>query len=159
MAGLPYLEAYQVDRDMLKRHTTCTSYWVNTAMAFKVDVTQDAEIRAMVAGCAYGRHQPPPREFKKSRAEVEAERDAQVPSRKKMGTGWDVANAALFLASDEGQLHHRRDAARGRRRECGGARSRGQYSRQLQKQRFADRKLERRALQTANFRRSLVMER
>jgi NAD(P)-dependent dehydrogenase (short-subunit alcohol dehydrogenase family) len=41
------------------------------------------------------------REFKKSRAEIEAMRDAQVPLRKKMGTGWDVANAALFLASDE----------------------------------------------------------
>ena len=41
------------------------------------------------------------REFKKSRAEVEAERDANVPLRRKMGTGWDVANAALFLASDE----------------------------------------------------------
>jgi NAD(P)-dependent dehydrogenase (short-subunit alcohol dehydrogenase family) len=41
------------------------------------------------------------REFKKSRAQVEAERDAQVPLRSKMGTGWDVANAALFLASDE----------------------------------------------------------
>jgi NAD(P)-dependent dehydrogenase (short-subunit alcohol dehydrogenase family) len=41
------------------------------------------------------------REFKKSRAEVEAARDAQVPLRRKMGTGWDVANAALFLASDE----------------------------------------------------------
>ena len=41
------------------------------------------------------------REFNKSRAEVEAERDANVPLRKKMGTGWDVANAALFLASDE----------------------------------------------------------
>jgi NAD(P)-dependent dehydrogenase (short-subunit alcohol dehydrogenase family) len=41
------------------------------------------------------------RVFKKTRAEVEAERDAQVPLRKKMGTGWDVANAALFLASDE----------------------------------------------------------
>jgi NAD(P)-dependent dehydrogenase (short-subunit alcohol dehydrogenase family) len=41
------------------------------------------------------------REFGKSRAEVEAERDARVPLRKKMGTGWDVANAALFLASDE----------------------------------------------------------
>ena len=36
------------------------------------------------------------REFNKSRAEVEAERDAKVPLRKKMGTGWDVANAALF---------------------------------------------------------------
>jgi NAD(P)-dependent dehydrogenase (short-subunit alcohol dehydrogenase family) len=41
------------------------------------------------------------RDFKKSRAEVEAERDAKVPLRKKMGTAWDVANAALFLASDE----------------------------------------------------------
>ena len=41
------------------------------------------------------------REFKKTRAEVEAERDSQVPLRRKMGTGWDVANAALFLASDE----------------------------------------------------------
>ena len=41
------------------------------------------------------------REFKKSRAEVEAERDRKVPLRQKMGTGWDVANAALFLASDE----------------------------------------------------------
>jgi NAD(P)-dependent dehydrogenase (short-subunit alcohol dehydrogenase family) len=41
------------------------------------------------------------REFNKSRAEVEAERDAKVPLRRKMGTGWDVANAALFLASDE----------------------------------------------------------
>jgi NAD(P)-dependent dehydrogenase (short-subunit alcohol dehydrogenase family) len=41
------------------------------------------------------------REWHKTRAEVAAERDRQVPLRKKMGTGWDVANAALFLASDE----------------------------------------------------------
>jgi NAD(P)-dependent dehydrogenase (short-subunit alcohol dehydrogenase family) len=37
----------------------------------------------------------------KSRAEVAASRDARVPLRHKMGTAWDVANAALFLASDE----------------------------------------------------------
>ena len=37
----------------------------------------------------------------KSRSQVAAERDARVPLRHKMGTGWDVANAALFLASDE----------------------------------------------------------
>jgi NAD(P)-dependent dehydrogenase (short-subunit alcohol dehydrogenase family) len=37
----------------------------------------------------------------KSRAEVAAGRDARVPLRRKMGTAWDVANAALFLASDE----------------------------------------------------------
>lgn len=32
------------------------------------------------------------------------ERDAQVPLRGKMGTAWDVAYAALFLASDEAQF-------------------------------------------------------
>jgi NAD(P)-dependent dehydrogenase (short-subunit alcohol dehydrogenase family) len=37
----------------------------------------------------------------KSRAEVSAARDARVPLRRRMGTAWDVANAALFLASDE----------------------------------------------------------
>ncbi len=37
----------------------------------------------------------------KSRAEVAAQRDARVPLRHRMGTAWDVANAALFLASDE----------------------------------------------------------
>jgi NAD(P)-dependent dehydrogenase (short-subunit alcohol dehydrogenase family) len=41
------------------------------------------------------------REWGKTRAEVEADRDSKVPLRHKMGTGWDVANAALFLASDE----------------------------------------------------------
>ena len=37
----------------------------------------------------------------KPRAEVAAARDATVPLRGKMGTAWDIANAALFLASDE----------------------------------------------------------
>ncbi len=41
------------------------------------------------------------RTFNKPRAVVEAERDARVPLRGKMGTAWDVAYAALFLASDE----------------------------------------------------------
>ncbi|RTZ45827.1 SDR family oxidoreductase [Candidimonas sp. SYP-B2681] len=38
-----------------------------------------------------------------SREDVEAERVAKVPL-KRQGTGWDVANAALFLASDEAQF-------------------------------------------------------
>jgi NAD(P)-dependent dehydrogenase (short-subunit alcohol dehydrogenase family) len=37
----------------------------------------------------------------KTRAEIAAMRDARVPLRHRMGTAWDVANAALFLASDE----------------------------------------------------------
>jgi NAD(P)-dependent dehydrogenase (short-subunit alcohol dehydrogenase family) len=41
------------------------------------------------------------RTWGKTRAEVVAMRDAKVPLRRKMGTAWDVANAALFLASDE----------------------------------------------------------
>ena len=41
------------------------------------------------------------RHSNRPRAEIAAERDAKVPLRGKMGTAWDVANAALFLASDE----------------------------------------------------------
>ncbi len=41
------------------------------------------------------------REWDKPRGEVAAARDARVPLRRKMGTAWDVAYAALFLASDE----------------------------------------------------------
>lgn len=37
----------------------------------------------------------------RSRADIAAERDKRVPLRHKMGSAWDVANAALFLASDE----------------------------------------------------------
>ena len=39
-----------------------------------------------------------------SREEVIARRDAQVPLNQKMGTAWDVAHAALFLASDEARF-------------------------------------------------------
>ena len=35
------------------------------------------------------------------RKEIAAERDRRVPLRGRMGSAWDVANAALFLASDE----------------------------------------------------------
>ena len=41
------------------------------------------------------------REWNKPREEIAAARDARVPLRRKMGTAWDVAYAALFLASDE----------------------------------------------------------
>jgi NAD(P)-dependent dehydrogenase (short-subunit alcohol dehydrogenase family) len=38
------------------------------------------------------------------RDELIAQRDAQVPLGRTMGTGWDVAHAALFLASDEARF-------------------------------------------------------
>lgn len=37
----------------------------------------------------------------RTREDIAAERDSKVPLLGKMGTGWDVAHAALFLASDE----------------------------------------------------------
>jgi NAD(P)-dependent dehydrogenase (short-subunit alcohol dehydrogenase family) len=36
--------------------------------------------------------------------DIRAQRDAQVPLGRKMGTAWDVAYAALFLASDEAKF-------------------------------------------------------
>jgi NAD(P)-dependent dehydrogenase (short-subunit alcohol dehydrogenase family) len=38
------------------------------------------------------------------REQLVQERDAQVPLGAKMGTAWDIANAALFLASDEAKF-------------------------------------------------------
>jgi NAD(P)-dependent dehydrogenase (short-subunit alcohol dehydrogenase family) len=38
------------------------------------------------------------------REELQVQRDAMVPLRAKMGTAWDVANASLFLHSDEAQF-------------------------------------------------------
>ena len=39
-----------------------------------------------------------------SREAVNKLRDAQVPLRGKQGSAWDVANASVFLASDEAQF-------------------------------------------------------
>lgn len=44
------------------------------------------------------------REWGRGREDVAAERDAKVPLGGKMGSGWDVAHAALFLASDEAKF-------------------------------------------------------
>ncbi|MCA8929570.1 MAG: SDR family oxidoreductase [Alphaproteobacteria bacterium] len=44
------------------------------------------------------------REWGKTRQEIVDMRDAQVPLGGKMGTGWDVAYAALFLASEEAKF-------------------------------------------------------
>ena len=44
------------------------------------------------------------REWNMSREDVRAQRDARVPLGRKMGTGWDVGHAAVFLASDEARF-------------------------------------------------------
>src|SRR6266576_2789666 len=59
----------------------------NVILPGLIDTPMAVDTRARVSG--------------RSRAEIAAERDARVPLRRKMGTAWDVANAALFLASDE----------------------------------------------------------
>lgn len=59
----------------------------NTILPGLMDTPMAVDTRARVTG--------------KSRAEIAAMRDAKVPLRRKMGSAWDVANAALFLASDE----------------------------------------------------------
>jgi NAD(P)-dependent dehydrogenase (short-subunit alcohol dehydrogenase family) len=41
------------------------------------------------------------RKFNLTYEEVAASRDKEVPLRRKMGTAWDIANAAVFLASDD----------------------------------------------------------
>ena len=59
----------------------------NVILPGLIDTPMAVDTRARAAG--------------KSRAEVAAERDVRVPLRRKMGSPWDVANPALFLASDE----------------------------------------------------------
>ena len=59
----------------------------NVILPGLIDTPMAVDTRARVTG--------------KSRAEVVAARNARVPLRHKMGTPWDVANAALFLASEK----------------------------------------------------------
>jgi NAD(P)-dependent dehydrogenase (short-subunit alcohol dehydrogenase family) len=59
----------------------------NTILPGLIDTPMAVDTRARTSG--------------KTRAQIAALRDARVPLRRKMGTAWDVANAALFLASDE----------------------------------------------------------
>lgn len=59
----------------------------NVLLPGLVDTPMAVDARAALAGVR--------------REEIAAARDARVPLRRKMGTAWDVAHAALFLASDE----------------------------------------------------------
>lgn len=58
----------------------------NTILPGLMDTPMAVDTRVGVAG--------------KTRADLVAERNAQVPLLGQMGTAWDVANASLFLASD-----------------------------------------------------------
>lgn len=59
----------------------------NVILPGRIDTPMAVDTRARATG--------------RQRADIAAERDRHVPLGRKMGTAWDVANAALFLASDE----------------------------------------------------------
>ena len=73
--------------EQIARHNAEYGVRANIILPGLMDTPMAVDTRARVWG------QP--------RSEVVAMRNAKVPLRKTMGTGWDVANAALFLASDE----------------------------------------------------------
>ncbi len=63
---------------------------VNTIMPGLLDTPMAVDARSVHTGVA--------------REQIVAQRDAMVPLRGRMGTAWDVANASLFLHSDEAQF-------------------------------------------------------
>lgn len=73
--------------EQIARHNAEYGVRANIILPGLMDTPMAVDTRARVWG--------------QSRTEVVAARNARVPLRKTMGTGWDVANAALFLASDE----------------------------------------------------------
>jgi NAD(P)-dependent dehydrogenase (short-subunit alcohol dehydrogenase family) len=42
--------------------------------------------------------------YRQPREEIVSQRNARVPLKGGMGSGWDVAHAAVFLASDEARF-------------------------------------------------------
>jgi NAD(P)-dependent dehydrogenase (short-subunit alcohol dehydrogenase family) len=59
----------------------------NSVLPGSIDTPMAIDVRVRMSGV--------------NRNELTAKRDANVPLRHKMGTAWDIANAALFLVSDE----------------------------------------------------------
>jgi len=71
----------------LALHNAAYGVRVNVILPGLMDTPMAVDTRAQATG--------------EKRATIAAQRDKRVPLRGKMGTAWDVANAALFLASDE----------------------------------------------------------
>ena len=74
---------------MNKSHYPLDIFWSDEDAGFI------AEVRDLPGCSAWGATET---------AAVREARDAQVPLGGKMGTGWDTAYAALFLASDEAKF-------------------------------------------------------
>jgi NAD(P)-dependent dehydrogenase (short-subunit alcohol dehydrogenase family) len=91
------LTAYKVSKAGLNALTQVTAI-ANARYGIRVNAIQPGLIETPMAIESLSR------ERGISKEELIRDRHARVPLRGKMGTAWDVANAALFLASDEAQF-------------------------------------------------------
>jgi NAD(P)-dependent dehydrogenase (short-subunit alcohol dehydrogenase family) len=91
------LTAYKVSKAGLNALTQVTAIG-NARYGIRVNAIQPGLIETPMAIESLSRERGIPKE------ELIRTRNAHVPLRGKMGTAWDVANAALFLASDAAQF-------------------------------------------------------
>jgi NAD(P)-dependent dehydrogenase (short-subunit alcohol dehydrogenase family) len=91
------LTAYKVSKAGLNAMTQVLAIG-NAHYGIRVNAIQPGLIETPMAIESLSRERGIPKD------ELIRDRDARVPLRGKMGTAWDVANAAVFLASDEAQF-------------------------------------------------------
>ena len=91
------LTAYKVSKAGLNALTQVAAIG-NARYGIRVNAIQPGLIETPMAIESLSRNRGIPKE------ELIRTRNARMPLRGKMGTAWDVANAALFLASDEAQF-------------------------------------------------------
>jgi NAD(P)-dependent dehydrogenase (short-subunit alcohol dehydrogenase family) len=97
IAAAVELTAYKVSKAGLNALTQVTAI-ANARYGIRVNAIQPGLIETPMAIESLSRERGIPKD------ELIRARHASVPLRGKMGTAWDVAHAALFLASDEAQF-------------------------------------------------------
>jgi NAD(P)-dependent dehydrogenase (short-subunit alcohol dehydrogenase family) len=97
IAAAVELTAYKVSKAGLNALTQVTAI-ANARYGIRVNAIQPGLIETPMAIESLSRERGIPKD------ELIRTRHASVPLRGKMGTAWDVANAAVFLASDEAQF-------------------------------------------------------
>jgi NAD(P)-dependent dehydrogenase (short-subunit alcohol dehydrogenase family) len=97
LASAVRLTAYKISKAGINALTQSLAI-DNAALGIRVNAIMPGLIDTPMAVDARATHRGIPRE------QVVAQRDAMVPLRARMGTGWDVAYASLFLHSDEAQF-------------------------------------------------------
>jgi NAD(P)-dependent dehydrogenase (short-subunit alcohol dehydrogenase family) len=97
LAAAVRLTAYKISKAGINALTQSLAI-DNAAHGIRVNAIMPGLMDTPMAVDARAAHLGIPRE------QVVAQRDAMVPLRARMGTGWDVAYASLFLHSDEAQF-------------------------------------------------------